>query len=204
MLTGFILQDFENNSHHNLISELSKTDKFELFDDMSLKNLISFKWKSYGRRFFLVVMFFHVANMITFALFILHCYNPAISEAELEDFSTEQMEAHKEHVKNIEFRFYIILGILNIIPFVYENVQLCKQGVIDYFSSVWNYYDAIYVIMGFAILYLHAVQGSDSEIVKGIMAIQVLLHNTKMMALLRIFDSTSYLVTMIRRVFSDI
>lgn len=72
----------------------------------------------------------HTLYVTVFFLYVDSCYNH-------RDF--DMQEAY----------IYIMAGLL-VYPMIYDMLQLCKQGPIDYFGEFWNYLDQGHIWCGYA------------------------------------------------------
>ena len=101
--------------------------------------------------------------------------------------------------------FYGIILILGIIyPMVYDLTQLYKQGVTDYFSSIQNYSDQLYVWCSVANVISQNSSEASAIYNKILMTIIFMQQIAKSFFYLRIFQSLSYIVTMIYTVMRDL
>lgn len=103
-------------------------------------------------------------------------------------------------------------------PLVYDTIQLCKLGIKDYFSEFWNYTDFFFIWLGFLNIVLQYFDdaGADGHldekessgvmhlIDKTVMIMVILLAIVKTFFYLRVFESLSYIVTMLKNVIYDL
>lgn len=102
-------------------------------------------------------------------------------------------------------RTYQILLIMAIVyPFWYETTQMCRMGVGVYFSEAANYLDLLYIYGGITNVILQNFMDPFSFLNKLLMSVILLQQIYKTFFFLRIFDSLSYIVTMIQTVISDL
>ena len=87
---------------------------------------------------------------------------------------------------------------------VYDLTQLYKQGVTDYFSSIQNYSDQLYVWCSVANVISQNSSEASAIYNKILMTIIFMQQIAKSFFYLRIFQSLSYIVTMIYTVMRDL
>ena len=89
---------------------------------------------------------------------------------------------------------------------IHEVKTLFRIGYSEYFSDSWNYVDiALFFTFGFELLvnYLVVIPGFE-QIKKFLQTIIILLSFIKLNYFLRIFEGFSFLVQMLKGVFSDL
>lgn len=96
----------------------------------------------------------------------------------------------------------MIFGI--IYPLFYDLNQIYKQGVTDYFSEFSNYSNQMYIWCSVVNVISQNVSDFDAFHNKLLMTIILMMQITKTFFYLRIFESLSYIVTMIYQVISDL
>lgn len=90
-----------------------------------------------------------------------------------------------------------------IYPLFYDGTQMLKQGK-EYFSDPWNYVDILHISLGYADLILQVRVGTCCILTKTILIIVIFLLLVKTFFFMRIFESFSYIVTMIINVVIDL
>ena len=98
--------------------------------------------------------------------------------------------------------YALIAGV--IYPAAYDLTKLGKMGVRSYFSNFGNYLDMIYIWASISNTSLQNLIYSQDFRCKYVMTLIYLIQIHKTFSFLRIFDSVSYLVTMLYTVFSDL
>jgi hypothetical protein len=109
------------NPDVSLLSMVSVSDEQELFVTDGIDELITFKWRSYAKKFHNVGCFFHFAYLTIMLVYVNAIY----------------INNNKEDA-NL-FGILLILGI--IFPMCYDLTQLYRAGVTEYFQEVQNYSD---------------------------------------------------------------
>lgn len=97
----------------------------------------------------------------------------------------------------------ILLCVCIIYPFSYDSIQLYKQKW-DYFKDQWNYSDMAFHWSGICNLFFQFTGKPDDLQAQITMTLVLLLALIKSLFFLRIFDSLSYLVTLLRSVIYDL
>jgi hypothetical protein len=174
----------------NFLQQLAETSDLAYFDLDIVKHIINFQWKRYLPRIALFLFLPFLAFFIAFLLFatwIIH-------------------EMHVEDNKDGEWRaaaqiYAVILFTLQIFFVAIELNQMMRDFK-GYISSFWNIIDCSSIAFNYALLIM-VMAGSDPEMENAIAGIAVLLFWSRVFYLLRVFDSTAYLVSMITAIISD-
>lgn len=96
----------------------------------------------------------------------------------------------------------LVVGVLY--PAVYDFTQFFKAGPRAYFSEITNYFDMLYIWSSITNTILQREMNSQSFPCKCVMTIIFLVQIHKTFFFMRIFDSVSYIVTMIYQVIGDL
>jgi len=99
-----------------------------------------------------------------------------------------------------------VVGLLigfNSLFFAYEMNQLMREGISDYFSSIWNYTDFFSFLSLYFVALFPMWSSSWSDEVDFITAITVFLFLLRGMSYLRIFSNLRYLINMIIQIIKD-
>lgn len=97
----------------------------------------------------------------------------------------------------------MLLVVCLMYPFFYDTLQLYKQKW-DYFKDPWNYSDMAFHMSGILnLIFQFTGSAADFQAIVS-MTILLLLALIKSLFFLRIFDSLSYLVTLLRSVIYDL
>jgi hypothetical protein len=170
------------NEHISLMQLCSENDELEKFQCDSLRQLIEYKWETYGRSHHLAGCINHFLNTLAILAYIVLSYM-----AEPEDD-----------------RFQVILLAFSIsYPFFYEMYQLSQIGG-DYFTDKWNLADLCYLLMSILNLYLQATFGPFHTACRLVMCLIILMVIIKTFFYLRIFPALTPIVIMINSVIFDL
>ena len=96
----------------------------------------------------------------------------------------------------------ILQGICLIYPVMYEIAQLRKTGVCNYVCT--NYKDWIHIVFGYLNIYMQLTQGTWSLQSKVVIILVIFATMFRTFESLRVIQSYSYIVTMIREVMYDL
>lgn len=150
-----------------------------------MKDFLIYHWTNYGKHVHLLGMIIH---SIYFCLYIAYANNIYL----YRDFSNRVIHC-----------WAMLICLLY--PLFYDTLQLFKQGISDYFSDPWNYVDQFHIWIGISNVF---IQRFSSNILDPLNTVFMLLVGTLMMIktffFLRIFDSMSFLVSMIKQVTLDL
>ena len=148
--------------------------------------MIAFKWENYGHKSHFVGFFMHCFLITTITTYI---------------YNTYLIGTYGEATDEI-YTYLMIVGI--IYPFIYDSIQLYKSGW-DYFKDSWNYTDLAFTWSGVINIFFKFLIKEQDDLRQVIsMSVVILLALVKLMYFLRIFDSLSYLVTLIKQVIIDL
>lgn len=147
--------------------------------------MIAFKWDYYGYFVHYLGASMHIFFILSLTIYIYTTYLTGVYGESETDIA----------------KFLLILCL--IYPFVYDTLQLYKQRW-DYFKDPWNYTDMAFHMSGICNL-IFQFTGKASELRSLLsMTIVLILALIKSLFFLRIFDSLSYLVTLLRSVIYDL
>lgn len=168
----------------SLLSLCASQDELELFETDEFDELISFKWDSFARSFMLIGCFFHFCYLTIMIIYVNAIY-----------INNDKQNAY----------LYGILLMMGIIyPMFYDIRQLYLMGPKEYFQDIFNYSDQIYVWASFFNVISQNFTDSFTLRNKLLMTIIFLQQIVKSFFYLRIFNSLSYIVTMIYTVIADL
>ena len=111
---------------------LAETDELELFETRPVTEIIEYSWTAFAYKFHILGFSMHMFYMWTLCVYIQEVY--CIAHIEVEN-----------HL--IIYKCMLSVGILY--PLIYDNIQMYKIGLIEYFSDIWNYTDLIFIWSGF-------------------------------------------------------
>lgn len=126
---------------------ISETEEMEIFGSKCLQDLITFQWNTYARWIHYLGALVHLLYVVVFFLYVNYVYNH-------RDFELQEV-------------YIIIMAVLLTYPMIYDMLQLCKSGPIDYFSEFWNYLDQCHIWLGYVNLIIQW-NSDDDEIVKSL------------------------------------
>lgn len=98
--------------------------------------------------------------------------------------------------------YVLVFGV--VYPTYYDFTQMYKSGLSDYFSEFGNWFDMIYIISCISNVILQQREYSQAFHVKIVMTIIFLMQIYKTFFFIQIFESYSYIVTMIFNVVADL
>ena len=162
------------------------SDELPIFETETLQQFIEFKWGAFawGLHFFGCII--HLAYI---AILFLYTYIVYVQgdQSEESDISI------------------ILLGGVAY-PALYEFIQMCKNGPIDYFTDFGNWIDIIYIYGSVLMSQLHSApdMGPYHYLSKLLMISVVILAIRRTFNFLRIFRELSPIVTMLTNVIYDL
>lgn len=167
------------------MTSLGNTDELSIFDTCVVKDFYEFQWNSYAKHIHYFGSLIHLISLTSYIIYVYEIYL----------------------YRRYEYRLYLIyiMIISKIFPLIYDTLQLTKQGPKQYFQDPWNYLDQAYIWIGIANI---IVQRYISDILNPASQILMILHCLIMLGktffFLRIFESLSFLVSMINSVITDL
>ena len=99
--------------------------------------------------------------------------------------------------------YMILIACCLVYPLVYDGTQMLKQQG-EYFQDPWNYIDILHIGLGYANIYFQNSLGSWCLFTKSVMIVIIFIQLIKTFFFMRIFQSFSYIVTMILNVVIDL
>ena len=161
----------------------------ELFEQEAIKQIIDYKWATYGRVFFL-------AKFQLYIIFLLFYY-----------IDVETMDLLDESgMRKKDWLFYLsksICTVVNSLFFFYEIVQMKNDGA-EYFTDTWNYFELLGNFLYQSGAILDVINDHVSDITRIIVAMSIIFTLAKMVYLIRVFRQLNFLVTMLITVIHDI
>lgn len=174
----------------NFLQQLADTSDLSYFDLDIVKHIINFQWKRYLPRIALFLFTPFLAFFIAFLLFATWI----IHEMHVEDNDDGEWRATAQI-------YAVILFTLQIFFIAVELNQMMRDFK-GYISSFWNIIDCTSIGFNYTLLIMVMI-GSDPEAENAIAGVAVLLFWARVFYLLRVFDSTAYLVSMISAIIQD-
>lgn len=172
------------NEGISLMKLCCESDELEIFDSENFIQLIEYKWEQFGRNLHLRGCCLHFMYVIILMVYVDEIYI---------------------HNKSENMQMYSIILIFGVIyPTWYDSLQLYKLGWREYFSDYGNYSDMIYTYGSLANVILQNTTDPHHLYNKALMSLIFLQQIYKTFFFLRIFDTLSYIVTMINKVVFDL
>jgi hypothetical protein len=167
-----------------LLSE--QEGELEIFETVSIEQLIQFKWEMYARRHHLLGCIMHLVYVQCLINYTNLVY--ILNEGSKED--------------QVLYAYLLAGGILY--PALYDWTQLFKGGLGEYLNDKWNYADIVYIWSSIGNIYCQMFLSPFILLSKILMIIVVILALIKTFFFLRIFESLSPIVTMLTNVIYDL
>ena len=105
----------------------AETEEMTIFNTESFNILIQYKWEQYGQKHHVFGSVMHFIYVIIIIIYVNNIY-------------LYELKDPKQHYY---FSMLLLAGIFY--PWMYDLVQLCKDGPKAYFSDPWNYVDFFYI-----------------------------------------------------------
>ena len=169
-------------------------EELDVFNTEAMTDLIDFKWESYGMRSHLVGCMVHLAQLGILVFYIDFIY--------INNYLCETNADNELVCKDNPYAIILLGGILY--PFVYECVQLWRQGFWPYFTSVKNWGDVLYIFGSIGMSVAHVVIDPFHLTSKVIMISVIMLSIIRTFKFMRIFKDYSPIVTMLQQVIIDL
>ena len=178
LLPGTIDQEVEDGDNE-LMEVLSETEELDMFKCKVVYDLVEFKWNAYAKYIHYLGAFLHLCYNVVFFIYVNSVYN--------------------ERQFEYQYKLCWAMLILLIYPMVYDMLQLCKQGPMEYFGDFWNYLDQGHIWFGFANIFIQRTTDNIvSKLPQCLMITVALMMLIKSFFFLRIFKGLSFLVTMLK------
>jgi len=172
----------------DLMRYLSSSDDLELFQQEAVQMIVDYKWDTYTRQFFL-------NKLIIYFIFLGTLYTDI-------DFVFIPLEGERD--KGLYYLCRKAVGIMiQMFFFSYEMQQLYKAGQ-DYFLDMWNYFELAGIGLYSAAVFEDYYHSEITDLCKVFYIFTVLFCLVKVLFLLRVFKSISFLVMMIIQVIIDL
>lgn len=172
------------NKGQSLLEMANEADELEIFEAANFQDVIAFKWDTFAYMIHLRGCLLHL-----YYVFILIIYVDKV-------YIQNDLESKRV------YSLILITGI--IYPTCYELFQQYKIGPKKYFSELGNYSDILYTWGGIANVILQNSIDSQHIANKILMTLLLSQQIVKTFFFLRIFETLSYIVTMINQVVFDL
>jgi hypothetical protein len=185
MLPAVIYDGEECLGVNDILEALGGTDEQIIFDSKIVQDFYEFQWENYAMHIHYFGAFIHFIYLIVFSAYVNDIY------------------MYRNFDNRIAHSWAILICL--IYPLFYDGLQLIKSGPSDYFQDPWNFIDQFHIWFGIINV---ALQRFSSDILHP-MNILVMVSVTFIMLIktffyLRVFDSMSFLVSMLKQVFLDL
>ena len=180
-----LLPGVNYGDEEDMMEILSETDELGIFRTKVVYDLVEFKWNAYGKNVHYLGAFLHLCYNVVFFIYV--------------------NEVYIGRNFNAQYNLCWAMLILLIYPMVYDMLQLCKQGPVEYFGEFWNYLDQFHIWFGLAnIIVQRTTENIVTKVPQVLMILVALMLMIKSFFFLRIFKELSFLVTMLKQVFLDL
>jgi hypothetical protein len=112
------------------------------------------------------------------------------------------LNGEQDPVRHFYFSLMLLAGIFY--PWMYDLIQLIKDGPRAYFSDPWNYIDFLYIYGSLSNIVCQTILGQFNVITETLMILIILLLVVKTFFFLRIIESFTPIVIMLIRVIYDL
>ena len=172
-----------------------------IFGSSALEAILTHKWQTKVKKAFLI-------DAILFVVFtVLFITNSVFL---FPEFVVQESVALKNNIYAKSSIPIIIVLLLYLSYFLIEEIkQVRKIGFYNYFRSIWNYVDLIFIILSVPTLIINLIASinsklfSDVDFLRPFHSISLFFVFIRLLSFLRIFDELSFLVRMILQVFID-
>jgi hypothetical protein len=173
------------------LQELSNTTDLGFFEISTVIHIINFMWKRFLPRLFVILFFPFIVFFVVFIIFATYMID----------------EENKEGIDNwaswdsAVFSVGMFLAVFQLFFVGIEIVQFV-QNWREYLQSFWNLFDLLSIIFNYAVIAM-ALSNADFDSLNAVAVIAIFFMWARLFYLLRVFDSTSYLVNMIFSILRD-
>lgn len=193
-----VLNSVLMNGETNFMRIISLSDELDIFNALSLCDLIEFKWNQFGMRHHLVGCMMHMIQIVILIIYVDYIYiNNNLCEAKKPTNEEEPVVC-----KDNPYALVLLGGI--VYPFIYECLQIYKMGPVQYFSNAKNLFDQLYIWGSIMMSVFHMILAPIHIVSKVIMIVVIMLSIHRTFKFMRIFSSFSPIVTMLQQVVQDL
>lgn len=157
-----------------------------LFEIEVIQTIIDYKWEKYTRNFFMFKFWLYVSFLITY-----------ISDLETLNIPNENEIDSQLRIK--DWGFYLRkawCGCVQSTFFIYEIMQFRNEGR-EYFYGFWNYFELLGICFFATATIMDMSQDKVTDLCRIIYCCSMIFTLVKMLFLIRIFKSLSFLTMMI-------
>ena len=142
------LHSFEEENAIEFFNVLSKVD-LDIFSNDVIRCLIDFKWplvKEFTVKILFIPFIFYISLFIAFS----NAFNGQVT--------FDDDEAAEKKFKLAKLIIIILLYVLSVFFLSNEIVQLFKQKLHEYFSSIWNFFDVLLPVLVLTVISYHLAE----------------------------------------------
>jgi hypothetical protein len=180
------------NKEISFLDMCTETEELNMFQSQSLKDIVEFKWGSYGFNFHLLGSIIHLVQICILIFYVNFIY----IQASLELDENGRINGGNPYA-------VILLGGI-VYPFCYESTRMVKTGVLEYLTTPKNYFDILYIFGSILMSLLHMTVDPFQILSKAVMIFVILQSIVRTFKLMRIIQLYSPIVTMLSAVFYDL
>ena len=193
------------NNDVNLLEEFCGNDELSHFDCEVLKEMIEFKWNSFGITVQRLILYLHFLYLTCLLIYYVEVYLTGEKTFSLEGWAVKK---ELELSERIVWANYILVG-FSAIPAIYELTQAVTGGFADYITQFQNMLDILYIVSTLGMGYLHYEQGEGKFgpyhwLSKMSTLLVVVLAIRRLFSYLRIYKTFAPIVTMLNNVVWDL
>jgi len=142
------LHSFEEENAIEFFNVLSKVD-LDIFSNDVIRCLIDFKWplvKEFTVKILFIPFIFYISLFIAFS----NAFNGQVA--------FDDDEAAEKKFRLAKLIIIILLYVLSVFFLSNEIVQLFKQKLHEYFSSIWNFFDVLLPVLVLTVISYHLAE----------------------------------------------
>jgi hypothetical protein len=164
---------------NDLLNHLGETKELSLFDTSIVKDFYEFQWNKYAKHIHFLGFFHHLVYFLLYIFYINHIY----------------LDKHMGDGRG-EMCWSMLICL--IYPLTYDAMQVYKIGLREYLSDPWNYIDQAHVWVGISNALIQRFSPNMLDPINIFFMVAVgLISFIKTMFFLRVFNSLSFLVSML-------
>jgi len=186
---------FKPYNGSTLLNAISGTEELEIFELEVVRDFIDFKFESFAKK---IHLFGFCIHMVTIGLLMYYVNATFMGNIDMDPLTGRILNPPKAS----KTQMYCLLMTM-LYPTIFDGNQFLKEKV-EYLKDPWNYIDILHITMGFLNIYLQLNVGTMHFISKVVFIIVFLTSMIKLFFFLRIFDSLTYIVTMLVQVSKDL
>jgi hypothetical protein len=204
----------KKNSETDVIELLNHSDEYSIFKTIPIKELIEFKWNTYGFGFHLIGFVFHFAQLTLLIYYNYHIYikDGLYEYVETDDISVLggleriPISRNNENTENT-LAFLLFVGLLY--PSIYTFILIFKIGPINLIVQPHEvdtrvYVNLVYVALNIFNILVHRTYDPQEFVPKLLMIIVLCFVTLITFGFLRIISAFSPLVQMLSSVIADL